>query len=100
MNELETNCKNKNIRGMRSGINEFMKGYQLRTNLVKNGNGDLFGHVYIIWNRWKNCFCRLLKVHGGPLVPELSPFGVKIATGNWNLSNYGRNNQAESLEFH
>jgi hypothetical protein len=33
--------RNKNIRDLCIGINEFMNSYQPRTNLVKNGNGDL-----------------------------------------------------------
>jgi hypothetical protein len=41
MNELETNSKNKNIRDLYRGINEFKKGYQPRTNMVKVENGDL-----------------------------------------------------------
>jgi hypothetical protein len=35
INELESNSKNKNIRDMCRGINDFKKGYQPRTNLVK-----------------------------------------------------------------
>jgi hypothetical protein len=32
---------NKNIRDLYRGINEFKRGYQPRSNLVKNENGDL-----------------------------------------------------------
>jgi hypothetical protein len=39
VNELETNSKNKNIRDLCRGINEFKKGYQPRTNMVKEENG-------------------------------------------------------------
>jgi hypothetical protein len=35
INELESNSKNKHIRDLYRGINEFKKGYQPRTNLVK-----------------------------------------------------------------
>jgi hypothetical protein len=38
---LETNSKNKNIRDIYRGINEFKKGYQPVTNLVKDKTGDL-----------------------------------------------------------
>jgi hypothetical protein len=41
INELETNNKNKNIRDMYTGINEFKKGYQPRINIIKNDNGNL-----------------------------------------------------------
>jgi hypothetical protein len=36
INELESNSKNKNIRDLYRGINEFKKGYQPRTNLAKD----------------------------------------------------------------
>jgi hypothetical protein len=41
INELATNSKNKNIRDLCRGINEFKRGYQPRNNLVKDENGDL-----------------------------------------------------------
>jgi hypothetical protein len=49
INELETNSKNMNIRDLYRGINEFKKGYQPRTNMVKEENGDLLAdcRVYI-----------------------------------------------------
>jgi hypothetical protein len=36
INELESNSKNKNIRNVYRGTTEFKKGYQLKTNLVKD----------------------------------------------------------------
>jgi hypothetical protein len=54
INDLAKNSKNKNIRDLYRGINEFKKGYQPRTNLVKNENGDLFADSPNILNRWKN----------------------------------------------
>jgi hypothetical protein len=41
INELETNNKNKNIRDLYRGINEFKKGYQHRINITKDENGNL-----------------------------------------------------------
>jgi hypothetical protein len=41
INELATNSKNKNIRDLYRGINEFKKGHQPRSNLVKDKNNDL-----------------------------------------------------------
>jgi hypothetical protein len=64
INELESDNKNKNIRGMCSSINEFKKGYQPRTNLIKHKRGDLLADHHKILNRWKNYFCQLLNVHG------------------------------------
>jgi Ribonuclease G/E len=43
INELESSSKNKNIKDLYRGINEFKKGYQPRTNLVKDEGGDPLG---------------------------------------------------------
>jgi hypothetical protein len=56
INELESDSKNKNIRGLYRSINEFKKGYQPRTNLVKDEKGDLLADPYNIMNRWMNYF--------------------------------------------
>jgi hypothetical protein len=64
INELETNSKNKNIRDLYRGINEFKKGYNPRTNVEREENGDLLADSHSILNRWKNYFCQLLNVHG------------------------------------
>jgi hypothetical protein len=91
--ELESNSKNKNIRDLYKGINEFKKGYKSRTNLVKDEMGDLLADPHKILNRWKNYFCQLLNVHraGGvrqtemhtaePFVPEPSAAEVEGAVG-------------------
>jgi hypothetical protein len=39
INDLESNTKIKDIRDLYRGINEFKKGYQPRTTLVKDGEG-------------------------------------------------------------
>jgi hypothetical protein len=41
INELETNNKNKTIRDLYKGINEFKKGYQPRIHIIKDENGNL-----------------------------------------------------------
>jgi hypothetical protein len=41
INKLESNRKNKNIRDLYRGINEFKKGYQPSTNLIKDNRGDI-----------------------------------------------------------
>jgi hypothetical protein len=91
INELATNSKNKNIRDLYRGINEFKRGYQPRNNLVKDENGDLLADSHNILNRWKNYFSQLLNVHNvrdvwqievhmaEPLVPGPSPLEVEIA---------------------
>jgi hypothetical protein len=93
INELESDSKNKNIRDLYRGINEFKKGYQPRTNLVKDERGDLLADPHKILNRWKNYFSELLNVHGAggvrqteihtaePFVPEAIASEVEVAIG-------------------
>jgi hypothetical protein len=50
------NSKNKNIRNLCRGINTFKRGYQPRSNLVKDENGDLLADSQNILNSWKNYF--------------------------------------------
>jgi hypothetical protein len=50
INELAANSKNKNIRDLYRGINEFERGYQPRSNLVKDENGDLLADSHNILN--------------------------------------------------
>jgi hypothetical protein len=56
------NSKNKNIRDLYRGINYFKNGYQPRSNLVKNENGDLLADSHNNSNMWKNYFPQLLNV--------------------------------------
>jgi hypothetical protein len=90
-NELATNSKNKNIRDLYRGINEFKRSYQPRNNLVKDENGDLLSDSRNILNRQKNYFSQLLNMHSvsdvrqievhmaEPLVPGPSRLEVEIA---------------------
>jgi hypothetical protein len=89
INELAMNNKNKYIRNLYRGINEFKKGYQPIRNLVKDWNGDLLADSHIL-NRWKNCFSQLLNVYivsdvrqieiytAEPLVPVIVLLGSKL----------------------
>ena len=61
--ELETNTKIKNIRDFYRGINDFNKGYQPRTNVVKDDKGDLVANSHSTLARWRNYFSQLLNVH-------------------------------------
>jgi hypothetical protein len=45
------NSKIKNIRGLYRGINEFMRGYQCRSNILKDENGDRLVDSHNILNR-------------------------------------------------
>jgi hypothetical protein len=60
---LASSSKNKNIRDLYRRINEFKKGSQPRSNLVKDENGDLLADFPNILNTWKNYFSQLLNVH-------------------------------------
>ena len=89
--ELETNSKIKNIRDLYRGINDFKKGYQSKTNIVKDKKGDFIGDPLSIVARWKNHFSQLLNIPGAkdvrqteihtaePLVPELGAFKLELA---------------------
>jgi hypothetical protein len=59
INELETNSKNKNIRVLYRGINDFKKSYQPRNNAVKDEKGDLVADSHSILARWRNHFFQL-----------------------------------------
>jgi hypothetical protein len=56
INELATNSKDKNIRDLYRGINEFKRGYQPRNNVVKDENGDLLADPHNTSNRLKDTF--------------------------------------------
>jgi hypothetical protein len=85
------NSKNKNIRELCTGINEFKWGYQPRSNLVKGENGDLLADSNTILNRWKSYFSQLLNVHdvsdirrieihtAEPLLPGPSHLEIEIS---------------------
>jgi hypothetical protein len=51
VNELSTDSKNRNIKNLCIGINEFQKGFQLTPNLVKDESGDLLADFNSILNR-------------------------------------------------
>ena len=89
--ELEINSKTKNIRDLHRGNNYFKKGYQPRTNTVKDDKGDLVADSHSILTRWRNYFSQILNVRGvnevrqteihtaEPLVPVPSAFEVELA---------------------
>ena len=58
--ERETNNKISNVRDLYRGINDFKKGYQPRTTIVKDEKGDLLADSHSIMARWRNYFSQLL----------------------------------------
>jgi hypothetical protein len=93
INELESNNKNKNIKDLYKGINEFKKEYQPKINIIKDENDNLLADPQGILNGLKNFFNQVLNVHAvqdvrqmdihmaEPLVPEPSLVVVEIAIG-------------------
>ena len=78
-------------------INEIKKGYQPRTNKVRDEEGDLVTDCHSILDRWREqFFCQLFDVHGvsavreteihtaEPLVTEVSAFQFQITIGKLN----------------
>jgi len=62
--ELDTNSKIKNIRDLYRSIIDFKKGFQTRTDIVKDEKGDLVVDSHSIVARWRNYFSHLLNKHG------------------------------------
>jgi len=76
------------------GISDFKKGYQPRTNVVKDEKCDVVTGSHSIFAKWRNHFSHILNVHGvddvqqteiqtaAQLVPEPSTFEVEMAIKN------------------
>ena len=58
INELES--KIKSIRDLCRGFSDFKKGYQPRTNIVKEKKGDLVADSHSNLTRWTNYFSQIL----------------------------------------
>jgi hypothetical protein len=92
------NIKNKNIGELYRGINDFKRGYQPLSNLVKDKNGHLVANSYNNRSRWKNYFSQLLNVHRLSVVRHieihtaellvLDPRPIVIEIGNAKLKMY------------
>jgi hypothetical protein len=96
INKIAMNTKNKNMRDLYRGINEFRSCYQPRNNLVKDENGDLIADSHDILNRWENYLFQLLNVHVSdvkqvevhtfqPLVPGHSRLEVETAIAKFKV---------------
>jgi hypothetical protein len=59
---LQHTGKNKDIRALYIGINEFKSGYQPTDYWVKNENCNLLPDSHVL-NKWKNYLPHLLDVH-------------------------------------
>ena len=62
IDKLEENSKNKNIREMYKGINEFKKGYQPRAYVIKKHDGTILADTTSVLSRWEQFFSNLLNV--------------------------------------
>jgi hypothetical protein len=93
INELETNNKNKTIRDMYRGIDEFKKGYQPSIKFINDENGNLLADPQRVLSTSKKFSNQVLNAHGiydvrqmdihtaEPLVPEPSLVEVEITVG-------------------
>jgi len=98
--ELENNSNIKNIKEWYRSLSDFKKGYQPRTNIVKDEKGDLVAESHSILSRWRNRFSQLLILHGvndvrqteihtaEPLVPKPSAFEVELAIEKLKITNH------------
>jgi transposase len=87
INELERNSTSWSIRYLYRAINNFKKGYQLKTNMVKNEKGDLVADRHSVLTRYRNHFPQLFNTQGvndirqtvihtaEPLGPQPNAFG-------------------------
>jgi hypothetical protein len=86
LNELKSNSKNKNIRDLYRGINEFKMGYQPRTNLVRDEKGDLLADPRKIVNRWMDYFCHLLNAQRVKIYKTIILPPVLYGCETWSLT--------------
>jgi hypothetical protein len=63
IDEIENNSKIKNIRDLCIGINDYKKGFQPRTNIVRDKKDVLFTDSHSSLFRWRNHFSQLLNIH-------------------------------------
>jgi hypothetical protein len=92
------NSKNKNIRDLYRGINEFKRGYQPRSNFVRDENGDLLADFNNTVNRWKSYFSQLMNVHNVSDIRQIEihtaeplvcgPSHLEVEIGNANLKKH------------
>ena len=59
--ELGTNSKVNNVRDLYRSINDFKKGYQPRTVIVKDEKGELVADPHSIMARWRNNFSKAIE---------------------------------------
>jgi hypothetical protein len=105
INELVMNSERNHIRDLYRGISEFKRGYQPRSNLVMDENGDLLADSNTVVNRWKSYFSQVLNVHNvsdarkieihtaETLVPGPSHLEVEISIAKLKKYNSPRNDQ-------
>ena len=60
INEVENNRRNRRTREQYKGVSEVRKGYQPRSNMVRDKNGNMLVNEEQIKDRWKEYFSELL----------------------------------------
>jgi hypothetical protein len=74
------------VRGLYRGINDFKKGYQPRTNIVKEEQGDFVLKSHSILARWRNYFSQVLNVHGVNDVRQAEIHTAELLVGEPSVS--------------
>jgi hypothetical protein len=99
MSVQQTVGRNKNIRDLYRGINQWKKGYQPTTSLVQDGMSDLIADFHI-FNMKYSFFFQLLNINRvmevrpielhtpQPFVPDRSPLEFENATAKLNGIHY------------
>jgi hypothetical protein len=63
LRNFKPNSQIANVRDLHRSINDFKRGYQPRTNIVKDEKGNFITDPHSILARWRNHFSQLLNVH-------------------------------------
>jgi hypothetical protein len=61
---LKQRVRTRILRDLYRGINDFTKGYQTRSKIVKDEKGDLAVDPLSILNMWRTHFSQILNVSG------------------------------------
>ena len=68
------------IRDYYRNISDFKKGYQPRTNIVKDDKGNLVADSHSILAGWRNYFSKLFSVHGVNDVRQTNKYSRTTST--------------------
>ena len=70
MKNIESNSRENNPREIYKGINSIQKGFQSRSQLMKDENGNIIAVESELIDRWEKFFSELLNVSSDPTEAE------------------------------